>query len=99
MNYKICRNCEHFMQHYIKSSKYGISKIKSGHCKEKQKFTKNCRLFKQGKQTSEDEFSILNLMNDYNNNFIKLIWNIGDLSLALMQLKNFLPLIDNKKEP
>ena len=58
MKLEVCEKCEYFVQHYVYSNKFGLTKTSCGHCLKKQMKKKECSLFKETEKTYEKEISI-----------------------------------------
>ena len=99
MNYKICKDCEHFMQHYIKSKINGIHTVDCGHCKLKQKNEKLCTQFQQAENLVYDEISILNLLLNCEKKLCHLKTEFHDLRLKINRFSGYNISLTNKNEP
>lgn len=87
MKKEICEKCENFIKHYS-YSKFGITKLKCGHCYKHQMSKKDCKLFKETSKNLEQEISIFDEIVKYKTIFNTIIYKIETLNLLLDKIQN-----------
>lgn len=87
MKKEICKKCDNFINHYS-YSKFGITKLKCGHCCKHQMNKKDCKLFKETSKNLEQEISVFDEIVKYKILFNTIIHKIETFNSMLDKIQN-----------
>lgn len=94
MKLEICEKCKHFIQHYVLSNYFGITKTCDGHCEYKQnlKNKTTCEKFEEENKSNQDKQ--INILKELH----RIEINLHSIANKLILIKKQLTELKNEKK-